>query len=58
MDLSGLFEPSLVSTLLTLQLLNTGPHAVVPPSTKLFSLLLHYSNFVTVADHNVNICVF
>ena len=36
---------------------NTVPHAVVTPATKLFSLLLHNDNFVTVMNYNVNICV-
>jgi hypothetical protein len=39
-------------------LLNTVPHVVVTPSHKFISFLLHNYNFVTVMNHNANICVF
>lgn len=37
---------------------HTVPYAVVTPAIKLFLLLLHYCNFATVRDLNVNLYVF
>jgi hypothetical protein len=47
-----------LSTSLVLQPFTLVPHVVVAPNITLFLLLLHYCNFATVRNHNINICVF
>lgn len=46
------------STFLTPPFFPTVPHVAVTPTIKLFSLLPHNCNFITVVNHNVSTSVF